>query len=203
MEGRATPPASKSMDELTRIFSAIEHGDPEAARQLLPLVYRELRDLAALRLRSEPPGHTLEPTALVHEAYLRLVGTDQARAWDGRGHFFAAAAEAMRRILIENARHKKRIKHGGGRKRVELIEGLAPVESAVDDVIAFDEALEQLGEVDREAAELVKLRYFAGLTTEEAAGTLGVSVRSAYRSWAFARVWLYRRLHGDEASPTD
>jgi RNA polymerase sigma factor (TIGR02999 family) len=189
------------MKDMTKILSAIEQGDPKAAEQLLPLVYQQLRELAARRLVHEPPGQTLQATALVHEAYLRLVDANISQHWDGRGHFFAAAAEAMRRILVENARHKNRLKHGGGRRRVELAEELVPVESPVDDVLAFDEALEQLAIIDPQAAELVKLRHFAGLTTEEAAEVLKMSVRSAYRSWAFARAWLYRRLYSSDVPP--
>jgi RNA polymerase sigma factor (TIGR02999 family) len=189
------------MSEVTRILEAIEKGDPRAAEELLPLVYQELRDLAAQRLAREKPGHTLQATALVHEAYLRLLG-DGGQEWDGRAHFFAAAAEAMRRILVESARHKLRLKHGGGRRRIELDEGLLPIEPPVEDVIALDESLGQLALVDRQAAELVKLRHFAGLSTEEAAEVLGVSKRSAYRTWAFARAWLFRRLGAGTEPPS-
>jgi RNA polymerase sigma factor (TIGR02999 family) len=189
------------MDEFSRILSAIEGGDPEAAGELLPLVYRELRQLAALRLRNEPPGQTLQATALVHEAYLRLMGPDPGRGWDGRAHFFAAASEAMRRILVENARRKKRIRHGGELRRVELGDEMIRVESPVEDMLAFDDALEQLGQVDRQAAELVKLRHFSGLTTEEAAELLEIPTRTAYRTWAFARAWLFRHLNPEGAPP--
>jgi RNA polymerase sigma factor (TIGR02999 family) len=189
------------MSDVSRILSAIEHGDPAAAEQLLPLVYEELRRLAARKLSREPSGLTLQPTALVHEAYIRLVGGGQPNGWDGRGHFFAAAAEAMRRILIENARRKRRLRHGGGRHRVELDEALLPIESPVDDLLALDEALERLADVDRQAAEMVKLRYFAGLTTEQAAELMGLSERSGYRTWSFARAWLFRHLHRDEEPP--
>jgi RNA polymerase sigma factor (TIGR02999 family) len=182
------------MSEVTRILSAIEQGDPHAAGELLPLVYDELRKLAALKLAQENPGQTLEATALVHEAYLRLVDVKQAQRWDSRRHFFAAAAEAMRRILIESARRKKRLRHGGGRHRVELAEDHLVIESPVEDLLAVEEALVQLADVDREAAELVKLRYFAGLTTEQAGELLGLSPRTAYRTWSFARAWLYRRV---------
>ncbi len=190
------------MNDINQVLLDIECGDPEATDRLLPLVYRELRVLAARLLEREPPGQTLEATALVHEAYLRLVGnSNSGGSWDGRHHFFAAAAEAMRRLLVENARRKNRIKHGGGLHRVELGEEAVPVESPVEDIIAFDEALEQLSLVDKEAAELVKLRRFSGLTTEEAAECLGVSTRAAYRTWAFARAWLYRQLHTDDLPP--
>ena len=163
-------------NEITRILSEIEHGDPAAADQLLPLVYLELRNLAAQRLRREAPGQTLQATALVHEAYLRIIGGDNTHAWDSRGHFFAAAAEAMRRILVESARRKKRIRHGGGRIRVELDERLISHDSPDDDLLALNEALDQLAVVDPQAAELVKLRQFTGMTTEEAAEALGLSV---------------------------
>jgi RNA polymerase sigma factor (TIGR02999 family) len=189
------------MSDVTRILEAIEHGDPKAAEALLPLVYEELRKLAAQRLAHEKPGQTLQATALVHDAYLRLLGPEGQRRWDGRGHFFAAAAEAMRRILVDNMRHKRRLKHGGGRRRVALDEGLLAVESPVADVIALDEALDQLALVDLQAAEFVKLRYFAGLTTEQAAELLGLSERSAYRTWSFARAWLFRRLGQGEVLP--
>jgi len=189
------------MNDVTRILSAIEQGDPKAAEALLPLVYEELRKLAAQRLAHEKPGQTLQATALVHEAYLRLVGEQDTRRWDGRGHFFASAAEAMRRILVENARRKKRIKQGGGRLRVELDEELLPIESPVDDLLAVDEALDRLALVDSQAAKLVKLRYFVGMTTEQAAEVLGLSERSAYRTWSFARAWLFRQLNRGEDSP--
>jgi RNA polymerase sigma factor (TIGR02999 family) len=190
------------MNDIYQILSDIENGDPKAADQLLPLVYNELRKLAAQRLNREAPGQTLQPTDLVHEAYIRLLGGDVAPGWDGRGHFFAAAAEAMRRILVENARRKKRLKHGGGRQRVELDERLLSTESPVEDLLALDEALDQLALVDREAAELVKLRHFAGLTTVQAGKALGLPERSAYRTWEFARVWLYRRLHSGNKPPS-
>src|SRR5947199_3128755 len=162
-------------NEVTSILSAIEQGDPHAAEQLLPLLYDELRLLAAQKLRQEAPGQTLQATARVHEAYLRLVGGKEARTWESRRHFFAAAAEAMRRILVENARRKKRLRHGGGRRRGELDEDQIPIESPVTDLIELDEALDQLSRVDPQAAELVKLRYFAGMTTEEAAEVLGLA----------------------------
>jgi RNA polymerase sigma factor (TIGR02999 family) len=182
------------MSEVTRILSAIEQGDPHAAEQLLPLVYDELRTLAAARLAQERPGQTLSATALVHEAYLRLVDVDQAQHFNSRGHFFAACAEAMRRILVEQARRKGRLKRGGDCRRVEL-EGLAlTVDGPADDLLALDEALTKLAEKHPEKAELVKLRYFAGLTVDEAAGALGLSPATADRHWAFARAWLYREV---------
>jgi len=182
------------MSEVTRILSAIEQGDPHAAEQLLPLVYDELRKLAAVRLAQEKPGQTLQATALVHEAYLRLVDVERAQRWDSRGHFFAAAAEAMRRILLNRARDQKRLKRGGGRKRLDL-DRLAVVDDAsADDLIAIDEALDKLAQQQKAAAELVKLRFFAGLTLEEAANALGLARRSADRQWAFARAWLYQAL---------
>ncbi len=178
------------MNEVTRILSAIEAGDPNAAADLLPLVYDELRQLAAARLAAEKPGQTLQPTALVHEAYLRLVGDGERRGWDGRGHFFAAAAEAMRRILVENARRRMRKKRGGERARVDL-DAVAPVAPTVDeDLLDLDDALTRLVEADPAAAELVKLRYFAGLSIPQAAEALGIGARSADRLWAYARAWL-------------
>jgi RNA polymerase sigma factor (TIGR02999 family) len=184
--------------DVTRILSALEQGDSKSARELLPLVYEELRQLAAQRLRHEKPGQTLQPTALVHQAYLRLVGGDPAQAWDGRGHFFAAAAEAMRRILVENARHKLATRHGGGRSR-EPIDRLALAAEQSDplDVLDLDDALAKLTEADPEAARLVELRYFAGLTIPEAADVLGVSPRSADRLWVYARAFLFRVLKPD------
>jgi RNA polymerase sigma factor (TIGR02999 family) len=182
------------MSEVTRILSAIEHGDPSAAEQLLPLVYDELRRLAAQRLAQERPGQTLDATGLVHEAYLRLVDDDQARQWNSRGHFFAAAAEAMRRILIDNARRKGRLKRGGERRRLELA-AEEPAAAGPDlDALALDEALSELARGHPEKAELVKLRYFAGLTLAEAASALGFSAATADRHWRYARAWLARRL---------
>jgi RNA polymerase sigma factor (TIGR02999 family) len=182
------------MNEVTRILTAAEPGDPHAAEQLLPLVYDELRRLAAERLAQETPGQTLQATALVHEAYLRLVQGGAPRHWDNRGHFFAAAAEAMRRILINRARDKHRLKRGGGWKRLDL-EHLAVVEDATDDeLLALDEALERLAQENEPCAALVKLRFFAGLTLEEAASALGLARRTADRYWAFARAWLFRAL---------
>jgi RNA polymerase sigma factor (TIGR02999 family) len=185
------------MTEVTRILSAIEQGDPQAAEQLLPLVYAELRKLAAQKLAQEKPGQTLQATALVHEAYLRLVGCDQGKAWDNRGHFFAAAAEAMRRILINHARDKGRQKRGGGRQRVDL-DHLAVADKASDqEVLALDEVLQRLQLHNKPCAELIKLRFFAGLTMEDAAAALGVAPRTAHRYWVFARAWLYDALRRD------
>jgi RNA polymerase sigma factor (TIGR02999 family) len=179
------------MNEVTRILSAIEQGDPQAAAQLLPLVYEELRKLAAQRLAQEKAGQTLEATALVHEAYLRLVDAQKAQTWNSRGHFFAAAAEAMRRILIDRARHKQTRKAGGGLRRVDL-DDVEPAreEGDGDRLLALDEALRQLEAQDPRKAELVKLRFFAGLTGEQAAAALGVSVSTADKDWAYARSWL-------------
>jgi len=187
------------MSEVTRILSAIEQGDPHAAEQLLPLVYDELRKLAAQKMAQEVSGQTLQATALVHEAYLRLVDVDKARPWDSRGHFFAAAAEAMRRILIEQARRKQSQKRGGSLRRVELDEGALPARSedcAAEDLLALDEALQQFESEEPLKAQLVKLRYFAGLSLQEAAEVLGISVASAKRHWIYARSWLYGKLHG-------
>jgi RNA polymerase sigma factor (TIGR02999 family) len=182
------------MSEVTRILSAIDQGDPHAASELLPLVYDELRQLAATRLAQEKPGQTLQATALVHEAYLRLVDVERAQQFNSRGHFFAACAEAMRRILVENARRKQADKRGGEWQRVDLDEGLAATEARSDDLVALDEALSRLERHDAEAAQLVKLRYFAGLSHQDAAEALGVSRGSADRLWALARAWLFRQL---------
>jgi RNA polymerase sigma factor (TIGR02999 family) len=184
------------MSNVTRILSAIESGDLHAAGQLLPLVYDELRKLAAQRLAQENPGQTLQATALVHEAYLRLVDVKDAQNWNGRGHFFAAAAEAMRRILVEQARRRTRIKHGGGRERAELDSSALIAPEASADLVALDEALDRLAAEDSLSAELVKLRYFAGFTIPQAAETLGVSPRKADFLWAFARAWLRRDIEG-------
>jgi RNA polymerase sigma factor (TIGR02999 family) len=178
------------MNELTRVISAIEQGDPQAAEQLLPLVYDELRRLAAQKLAHEKPGHTLQATALVHEAYLRVLGDEHAQNWNGRGHFFAAAAEAMRRILVDNARRKRRPKHGGDQRQIPLDSIALPVEDRIHDLLALDEALNGLAEQEPLKAELVKLRYFAGLSVEEAAACLGISPITAKRYWAVARAWL-------------
>jgi RNA polymerase sigma factor (TIGR02999 family) len=191
------------MSEVTRVLSAIEEGDPHAAEQLLPLVYQELRQLAAQKLAQEKPGQTLEATALVHEAYLRLVDVDKAQHWDSRAHFFAAAAEAMRRILIDQARRKRRPKHGGGRNRVSLDEALCLGEAPDDDLLALDEALAELARVEPAKAELVKLHYFAGLSLEEAGRVLGIAHRTAKRHWAYARAWLYAAICDAPAAPAD
>jgi RNA polymerase sigma factor (TIGR02999 family) len=181
------------MSDVTRLLEAAAAGDRQAAADLLPLVYDELRQLAATRMAAERPDHTLDATGLVHEAYLRLVGDQR---FDHRGHFFAAAAEAMRRILVENARRRSRARHGGGRRRVELRDVPAAVPD--DDLLALDEALVRLNAQDPVRAELVKLRYFAGLTIPQAADTLGISIATAERYWAFARAWLFTELNGPE-----
>jgi RNA polymerase sigma factor (TIGR02999 family) len=187
------------MTDVTRILSAVEQGDSLAAEQLLPLVYDELRKLAAQKLAQEQPGHTLPPTALVHEAYLRLVGDERQGSsppWDNRRHFFAAAAEAMRRILIESARRKRRLKHGGGRQRQDLPADLAEPPAPDEDVIALDAALTRFAQSHPVHARLVDLRYFAGLSGDEAAAVLGLSPSTADRHWVFARAWLRRELQG-------
>jgi RNA polymerase sigma factor (TIGR02999 family) len=182
------------MTDVTHILSAIEHGEAHAAEQLLPMVYDELRKLAAQKLAQEKLGQTLQPTALVHEAYLRLVDVDKAQHWNSRGHFFAAAAEAMRRILIENARSKARQKRGGDWQRVDFEKLDVMTSASPDQLVALDEALARLAALDRLAGELVKLRYFAGLALDQAAAALGVSTATAYRHWAYARAWLYCEL---------
>jgi RNA polymerase sigma factor (TIGR02999 family) len=182
------------MHGITQVLNAIEQGDPQAAERLLPLVYDELRRLAAQKLAQEKPGQTLEATALVHEAYVRLVDVERAQHFNGRGHFFAAAAEAMRRILVEQARRKQADKHGGGRPRVDLPGDLAAPEAPSDDLVALDEALGRLEGHDPDAARLVKLRYFAGLSHQDAAEALGVSRGTADRLWALGRAWLFRQL---------
>jgi RNA polymerase sigma factor (TIGR02999 family) len=185
------------MSDVTRILSAIEQGDPHAAGQLLPLVYAELRRLAVERMAQEKPGQTLQATALVHEAYLRLVDTEMAEHWNSRGHFFAAAAEAMRRILVESARRKGRLKHGRGHARVDLDSGCLVSKAPSLDLVALDEALARLAATEPAKAELVKLRFFAGLTMPEAAAALGISLATAERHWTFARSWLYAELADD------
>jgi RNA polymerase sigma factor (TIGR02999 family) len=186
------------MNDVTRILSAIEQGDPQAAEGLLPLVYEELRRLAAQRLTQEKPGQTLQSTALVHEAYLRLVGPDDVQQWNSRGHFFAAAAEAMRRILVENARRKAGPKAGGGRERVDFDAVEPAAEDPRVDLIALDEALTALEAKDRRKADLVRLRFFAGLSIEQAAEALGVSVATANNDWSYAKSWLRVAMRGDE-----
>lgn len=186
------------MPDVTRILSQIEAGDPSAAEQLLPLVYDELRKLAAARLAQEKPGQTLQATALVHDAYLRLVDVDKARHWDSRGHFFAAAAEAIRRILIEKARAKKRIRHGGNRQRVNLEQALSLAKEVSDPLLALDEALTRFAALEPVKAKLVKLRYFAGCSNDEAADLLGISPTSAKRYWAYARAWLLAELNNSD-----
>jgi RNA polymerase sigma factor (TIGR02999 family) len=190
-----------SMSEVTRILFAIEQGDAHAASQLLPLVYDELRKLAAQKLAHERPGQTLQPTALVHEAYLRLFGEGEAQHWDNRRHFFAAAAEAMRRILVESARRKSRVKHGGDRQRVELDDHDVPVRPPPDEILALDEALTRLAAEDAAAAQVVQLHFFAGLSIEEAAEALGISRATAYRHWTYARAWLCCALGGSGEAP--
>jgi RNA polymerase sigma factor (TIGR02999 family) len=185
------------MSDMTQILSAIEQGDPHAAEQLLPLVYDELRQLAAQRLKQEKPGQTLQATALVHEAYLRLVNAEEAPRWNSRAHFFGAAAEAMRRILVENARRKSSRKRGGGRARMSLEAAEPVLPEAAADLLALNEALDGLAAADADAAKLVNLRYFAGLTLPEAAELLGIPPRSADRLWAYARAWLLRALHAN------
>jgi RNA polymerase sigma factor (TIGR02999 family) len=178
------------MNEVTRILSAVEQGDPQAAEQLLPLVYNELRKLAAQRLALEKPGQTLQATALVHDAYLRLVGGEDAQKWNSRGHFFAAAAEAMRRILVEAARHKQTQKAGGGWHRLELADVEPSVKQSNVDLLALNEALQKLEATDPRKATLVKLRYFAGLTNDQAASALDISPSTADNDWAYAKSWL-------------
>ncbi len=185
------------MNEVTRILDAIGQGDAGAAAQLLPLVYDELRRRAAQRMAQEKPGQTLQPTALVHEAYLRLVGHGDERQWDSRGHFFVAAAEAMRRILVEQARRKQHVRHGGGRKRIDLDQVCSVVLPPADDLLALDEALTRLAAQDPVRAQLVKLHFFAGLTMPEAAQILGISLTAAERYWRFARAWLFAELTDD------
>lgn len=191
--------AEQPVGVVTQMLRAASDGDPKAAADLLPLVYSELRKLAKARMAKTPPGNTLQPTALVHEAYMRLVGSDDP-SWDNRGHFFAAAAQAMRRVLVEQARRKASIKHGGGRKRVDL-EGREPIfEPPTGDLLALDEALTRLEEADPRQARVVELRYFAGLTTEETASALGVSTRTVEREWRFARALLFDLLSDQESN---
>jgi RNA polymerase sigma factor (TIGR02999 family) len=191
------------MNDVTRILSAIEGGDPHAAEQLLPLVYDELRKLAAQKLAQEKPGQTLQATALVHEAYLRLVKVQKAERWESRGHFFAAAAEAMRRILLNRARDKKRLKRGGGRRRINLDQVEIALDTSDEQLIALDEALALLAVEDPSAAQLVNLRFFAGLSLKDAAATQGIALRTAERQWAYARAWLYARLCQADSQAAD
>ena len=184
------------MNEVTRILDQIRQGDPHSAEQLLSLVYDELRQLAAQKLAQEKPGQTLQATALVHAAYLRLVDVEKAQHWNSRGHFFAAAAEAMRRILVEAARRNGGLKHGGGRSRVDLDAALIVGDEARHDLLDLDELLDQLAGADPKAAELVKLSFFAGLTGDQAADVLGIAPRSADLLWAYARAWLFEKLQG-------
>jgi RNA polymerase sigma factor (TIGR02999 family) len=184
------------MSEVTHVLSAIQQGDPHAADQLLPLVYDELRRLAAQKLAQEKPGQTLEATALVHEAYVRLVGAGEPQSWDSRGHFFAAAAEAMRRILIDRAREKRSEKRGGTRKRLDIDAIDVAVQATPDQLLAIDDALAKLTCTDPAAARLVELRYFAGLTVEQSGKALGISTATAYRHWNYARAWLHSELLG-------
>ncbi|HEX5220921.1 MAG TPA: sigma-70 family RNA polymerase sigma factor [Verrucomicrobiae bacterium] len=182
------------MSDVTQILNAVARGDAQATDALLPVVYNELRRLAAYRMANEVSGHTLQPTALVHEAYLRLVGSSVPQEWDGRTHFFAAAAEAMRRILVESARRKRRLKHGGEFQRVGIEDIDVPLPMPDDELIALDEALDRLAKVDERAAHVVKLCFFVGMTQEEAAKELGVSRATAERLWSFARAWLFREI---------
>lgn len=186
------------MSEVTRILTEIDQGDAGAADRLLPLIYDELRKLAARKLADEKPGQTLEATALVHDAFLRLVGDDPTRRWKSRGHFFAAAAEAMRRILIENARRKKRLRHGGGLVRVEPAPDIAGDPGPEDDILALNEALEKFATIDPIKSRLVELRYFAGLTNDQAAEILEISPSTADRHWTYARAWLRREIRGEQ-----
>ena len=185
------------MSDVSRILDQIQQGEPSAAERLLPLVYDELRKLAAARLAQEKPGQTLQATALVHEAYVRLVGQASNQHWDHRGHFFAAAAEAMRRILVENARRKRRVRHGGGKKRVDLDEACSLAQPRYDELLALDEALTRLAALKPVRAEVVKLRFFAGLTMVEISRILGISLSTAERYWSFARTWLYAELQDE------
>jgi RNA polymerase sigma factor (TIGR02999 family) len=182
------------MSDVTQILNAIEQGDPQAAQQLLPVVYEELRKLAAHKLAQEKPGQTLQATALVHDAYVRLVDVDKAQHWNSRGHFFAAAAEAMRRILVDQARRRQAAKRGGGAEREELHESAIVAQRPAEEVLAVDELLDRLAEIDPAAAKLVKLRFFVGLNMSEVAEALGISVRSAQDIWAYARTWLHQKI---------
>jgi RNA polymerase sigma factor (TIGR02999 family) len=195
------PNPGPAMNDVTRILSAIEQGDPHAAAQLLPLVYDALRQLAAQKLAQEAPGQTLQATALVHEAYLRLVDVDQVQHWNSRGHFYAAAAEAMRRILIDNARRKRRLKRGGHLRRVDLDRADLVALAAPDELLIIDEAISKLAAEDPAAAQLVKLRYYSGVSVEQAAELLGLARSTAYEHWAYARAWLHCELYGQPGPP--
>ena len=194
--------SESNVSEVTRILSAIQHGNAQAAKELLPLVYDELRRLAAVKLSHENPGQTLQPTALVHEAWLRLGGQEN-RAWNGRPHFFGAAAEAMRRILIDNARRKRALRHGGGQQRMDVQEIEIAAAVLDDDLLEVNAALERFAALDKQKAELVKLRYFTGLTIEEAAEILGVSAPTANRWWAYARAWLHKEIADQKTVASD
>ena len=189
------------MSDVTRILSAIELGDQSSTEELLPIVYEELKRLAAARLAHERPGHTLQATALVHDAYLRLVDVEKAQHWNSRGHFFAAAAEAMRRILLNRARDKGRIKRGGNFQRIDLEKIELAADAPEEDLLAVDDAIERLAEENQACANLVKLRFFAGLSIDDAAAALGISPRTAKRHWAYARAWLFNALRPDDSSP--
>ena len=188
------------MNEASRLASAVEQGDPQVAERLLPLVYDELRRLASRRLEREAPGQTLQATALVHEAYLRLVGGDPGRRWDGRGHFFAAAAEAMRRILVDNARRRRRPKHGGGRQRVELDQACSLADDGAEQVLLVSDAPDELAQQSPDKAAFVKLRFFAGLSAQQAAEAMGISRATGDRYWSYAKVFLYCALEDDKKS---
>jgi RNA polymerase sigma factor (TIGR02999 family) len=190
-----------AMNDVTRILLTVEQGDPHTPAELLPLVYDELRRLAAQKLAREAPGQTLQATALVHEAYLRLVDVNQIQTWDSRGHFFAAAAEAMRRILIDNARRKRTEKHGGKHSPAPVVDLEIESGATTEDILALDEALTKLADEDPIKARLVNLRYFAGLPLDDAAKALGISRATAYRHWRYTKVWLYCELHGSEQPP--
>ena len=185
------------MSDVTRILDRVQQGDPKAADQLLPLVYDELRKLAAHKMAQEAPGHTLQPTALVHEAWLRLVGTDRPK-FEGRAHFFAAAAEAMRRILVENARRKHRLRHGGGQQRVDLEEADPPAETGDDRLLQVNDAMAELTAVDPVQAEVVKLRFFVGLNNDEIASVLHISEKTVRHYWAHAKAWLFQRIRSQD-----
>jgi len=189
------------MSDVTQILNTIGPGDTNASGELLPLVYQELRRLAAHKMAQEAPGHTLQPTALVHEAYLRLTHPGQSQQWDSRGHFFAAAAEAMRRILVESARRKKRLKHGGELQRVNMDAVELPLPLPEDELLALDEALDRLATVDARAANVVKLCFFVGLTQEQAGKEMGISLATAERLWSFARAWLFQEMQRTRAGP--